>query len=66
MSKEFENIQKEGFEQQKQLRQIVKDARTLNIPDTTILKILNEKIKDKELVANIMFTNKFTPVDFSE
>jgi len=66
ISKEFENIQKEGFEQQKELRQIVKDARTLNIPDSTILEILNKQVKDKELVSNIMFTNKFTPIDFSE
>lgn len=66
ISKEFENIQKEGFEQQRELRQIIKDARTLNIPDSVILDVLNKQLKNKELVANVMFTNRFTPIDFSE
>ena len=66
MVKEFESIQEEGFQQQKEFRQIIKDARTLNIPEQVIQKILMDKLKDKELVGNLLYTNKFTPVNFNE
>ena len=66
LSKEFESIQEEGFKQQKEFREIIKDARTLNIPERVIEKILMDKLKNKELVGNLLYTNRFTPVNFNE
>jgi hypothetical protein len=64
-AKEWENIQKESFEQQKQLYQLIQDAKTLKIPMDIIEDTLMKKFNNKELVRNIT-DGLFTPLKFSE
>jgi hypothetical protein len=64
-AKEWENIQKESFEQQKQLYQLIQDAKTLKIPMDLIEDTLMKKFNSKELVRNII-DGLFTPLKFSE
>jgi hypothetical protein len=63
-SKEWQNIQKEGFEQQKKLYQLVQDAKTLKIPMEVIEETLTKKLKDKALVGNIL-NGEFTPIKYN-
>ena len=64
-AKEWENIQRESFEQQKQLYQLIQDAKTLKIPMDLIEDTLMKKFNSKELVGNII-NGTFTPVKYSE
>jgi hypothetical protein len=64
-AKEWENIQRESFEQQKQLYQLIQDAKTLKIPMDIIEDTLMKKFNSKELVGNIV-NGVFTPVKYSE
>lgn len=64
-AKEWEDIQRESFEQQKQLYQLIQDAKTLKIPMDIIEDTLMKKFNSKELVRNIT-DGLFTPLKFSE
>ena len=64
MAKEFENIQKESFEQQKQLYQIIQDARILKISEDVIEDALRKKF-DKTFVRNIL-DGEMTPSKYSK
>ena len=64
MAKEFEAIQKESFEQQKKLYQIIKDARTLKIPEDVIEDALRKKF-GKTFTSNIL-EGEMTPVKYSK
>jgi hypothetical protein len=64
-ARDWENIQKESFEQQKQLYQLIQDAKTLKIPMDIIEDTLMKKFNSKELVGNIV-NGVFTPVKYSE
>jgi hypothetical protein len=64
-AREWENIQKESFEQQKELYQLIQDAKTLKIPMDVIEDTLMKKFNNKELVGNIV-NGTFTPVKYSE
>lgn len=63
-AKEWQRIQKEGFEQQKQLYQLIQDAKTLKIPMDVIEETLMKKLKDKTLVGNIL-NGEFTPIKYN-
>jgi len=64
MAKEFEAIQKESFEQQKKLYQIIKDAKTLKIPEDVIEEALTKKF-GKTFTSNIL-EGEMTPVKYSK
>ena len=64
MSKEFDNIQKESFEQQRKLYQIIQDAKTLKISDDIIEEALTKKF-GKTFTSNIL-EGEMTPVKYSK
>jgi hypothetical protein len=64
-AKEWEDIQRESFEQQKELYQLIQDAKTLKIPMDLIEDTLMKKFNNKELVGNII-NGTFTPIKYSE
>ena len=63
-AKEWQKIQREGFEQQKKLYQLIQDAKTLKIPMEVIEETLTKKLKDKALVGNLL-NGEFTPIKYN-
>jgi len=64
MAKEFEAIQKESFQQQKELYQIIQDAKALKISEDVIEDALRKKF-DKTFVRNIL-DGEMTPAKYSK
>jgi hypothetical protein len=60
----FEKMQQEAFQQQKELYQLVKDAKILKISEDVIEDILMKGIKDKKLIRNLL-EGEFTPIKYN-
>jgi hypothetical protein len=61
VAKELKQIQKESFKVQQELLQFIEDAKKLKIPEYIIQKELTSRLKNKNLVSNLLYSKQFTP-----
>jgi hypothetical protein len=61
IAKELKQIQKESFKVQQELLQFIEDAQTLGIPEYILEKELTSRLKNKNLVSNLLYSKQFTP-----